>query len=106
MATNSETADSWSQSITLTLISTSQITYDDLDLDVSCTVQVSRAIASEEDDVLPIRGTYKIGEQCGGSLSTVKLKAKLFRSSTIVGTEYADQALSCNPSRSAGRSAN
>ncbi|KAG4292740.1 hypothetical protein FPRO06_12228 [Fusarium proliferatum] len=59
MATNSETADSWSQSITLTLISTSHVTYDDLDLDVSCTVQVSRAIASVEDDVLPIRGTYE-----------------------------------------------
>ncbi|KAF5705115.1 hypothetical protein FGLOB1_8146 [Fusarium globosum] len=36
------------------------VTYDDLDLDVSCTVQVSRAVASVEDDVLPIRGTYEI----------------------------------------------
>ncbi|CVL07057.1 uncharacterized protein FPRN_13850 [Fusarium proliferatum] len=60
MATNSGTADSWSQLITLTLISTSQVTYDDLDLAVSCTVQVSRAIASVEDDVLPIRGPYEI----------------------------------------------
>lgn len=106
MATNSGTADSWSQLITLTLISTSQVTYDDLDLAVSCTVQVSRAIASVEDDVLPIRGPYEIGEQCSGSSPTVKLKVKLFRSSALVGTEYADQALSCNPSRSTGRSAN
>ncbi|CVK95902.1 uncharacterized protein FMAN_13825 [Fusarium mangiferae] len=60
MATNSETADSWSQSITLTLISTSQVTYDDLDLDVSCTIQVSRAIASVGDDVWLIRCPYEI----------------------------------------------
>ncbi|EMT71505.1 hypothetical protein FOC4_g10010009 [Fusarium odoratissimum] len=54
MATNSETADSWSQTITLTLISTSQVTYDDLELDVSCTVQMTCAIASVDDDVSPI----------------------------------------------------
>ncbi|KAG7405205.1 hypothetical protein Forpe1208_v015304 [Fusarium oxysporum f. sp. rapae] len=60
MATNSETADSWSQTITLTLISTSQVTYDDLELNVSCTVQVSCAIASVDDDVLPIHGSYGI----------------------------------------------
>ncbi|KAF5986388.1 hypothetical protein FBULB1_2451 [Fusarium bulbicola] len=60
MATDSATADSWSQTITLTLISTSQVTYDDLDLDVSCTVQVSRAIASADDDVLPNHGSYEI----------------------------------------------
>ncbi|KAI7759831.1 hypothetical protein LZL87_009154 [Fusarium oxysporum] len=60
MATNSETADSWSQTITLTLISTSQVTYDDLELNVSCTVQVSCAIASVDDEVLPIHGSYGI----------------------------------------------
>ncbi|EXL99585.1 hypothetical protein NOF04DRAFT_5179 [Fusarium oxysporum II5] len=60
MATNSETADSWSQTITLTLISTSQVTYDDLELDVSCTVQMTCAIASVDDDVSPIHSSYEI----------------------------------------------
>ncbi|EXA35779.1 hypothetical protein NW761_005373 [Fusarium oxysporum] len=60
MATNSETADSWSQTITLTLISTSQVTYDYLELDVSCTVQMPCAIASVDDDVSPIHSSYEI----------------------------------------------
>ncbi|RKK11372.1 hypothetical protein BFJ66_g14716 [Fusarium oxysporum f. sp. cepae] len=60
MATNSETADSWSQTITLTLISTSQVTYDDLELDMSCTVQMPCAIASVDDDVSPIHSSYEI----------------------------------------------